>query len=87
MKENSGSSATEQAERARLREDYIRTLVAMTNKQARVKMYEKIKINAVFKACCPDGEKIIVSDVNVPVGGILPTAIFRSSDVISIDFE
>lgn len=80
------SSTPEQAERAKLREDYLRTLVSMTDKSVKIKMYEKVTLSAIFKAFDPDGHKLLVVDADIPMGGTLPSAMLRVSDIISVHF-
>jgi len=87
MIERSDSDPAVQAERANLREIYLRTIADMADKTVTIKMFENVTIEAIFKACDPDGQKLFVTDADIPVGGTLPSAILRCSDVISVHFQ
>ncbi|NP_001297856.1 gem-associated protein 7 [Esox lucius] len=76
----------EQCARSMLRESFLRTLIAMTNKQVQFYMYERVKVNAVFVASDIDVLNFQVSDLQTPIG-VQKEALLRCQDVILYSFD
>ncbi|KAI5085267.1 gem-associated protein 7, partial [Silurus meridionalis] len=76
----------EQRLRSDLRERFLRTLLAMTDKQVHFRMYEKVQVQAKFGASDIDVLNFQVSDLQTPLG-VQKEALLRSQDVISCSFH
>lgn len=80
------SMEEEQRLRSELRERFLRTLIAMTDKQVHFRMYEKVQVRAKFGASDIDVLNFQVSDLQTPLG-VQKEAVLRSQDVISCSFN
>ncbi|KAF4091922.1 hypothetical protein AMELA_G00042400 [Ameiurus melas] len=76
----------EQRSRSELRERFLRTLIAMTDKQVHFSMYEKVQVQARFGASDIDVMNFQVSDLQTPLG-VQKEALLRCQDVISYSFN
>lgn len=76
----------EQRLRSELRERFLRTLIAMTDKQVHFRMYEKVRVQATFGASDIDVLNFQVSDLQTPLG-VQKEALLRCQDVISCSFN
>ncbi|XP_035289470.1 gem-associated protein 7 [Anguilla anguilla] len=76
----------EQHTRSVLREQYLRSLLAMSLKQIRFSMYERVLVEAKFGAADIDVLNFQVSDLQTPLG-VQKEALIRCPDVISYTFE
>ncbi|XP_060778786.1 gem-associated protein 7 [Neoarius graeffei] len=76
----------EQRLRSELRERFLRTLIAMTDKQVHFRMYEKVQVRAKFRASDIDVLNFQVSDLQTPLG-VQKEALLRCQDVISCSFS
>ncbi|KAG7332847.1 hypothetical protein KOW79_002982 [Hemibagrus wyckioides] len=76
----------EQRIRSELRERFLRTLIAMTDKQVHFRMYEKVQVQAKFGASDIDVLNFQVSDLQTPLG-VQKEALLRCQDVISYSFN
>ncbi|XP_029529843.1 gem-associated protein 7-like [Oncorhynchus nerka] len=76
----------EQRARSVLRESFLRTLIAMTNKQVQFHMYERVKVEAKFGASDIDVLNFQVSELHTPIG-VQKEALLRCQDVISYSFD
>ncbi|KFM83021.1 Gem-associated protein 7, partial [Stegodyphus mimosarum] len=63
-----------QEERARLREDYLRSIAALANSEVTVKMHENIEVKGIFKATDAEGKIYVIENLRTPVQGTLPMA-------------
>ncbi|KAK3548169.1 hypothetical protein QTP70_005196 [Hemibagrus guttatus] len=75
----------EQRIRSELRERFLRTLIAMTNKHVHFRMYEKVQVQAKFGASDIDVLNFQVSDLQTPLG-VQKEALLRCQDMISYSF-
>ncbi|XP_061081043.1 gem-associated protein 7 [Conger conger] len=80
------SLRNEQRTRSVLRERYLRSLLAMSLKQTRFSMYERVLVEAKFGAADIDVLNFQVSDLLTPLG-VQKEALIRCPDVISYSFE
>ncbi|XP_062861338.1 gem-associated protein 7 isoform X2 [Trichomycterus rosablanca] len=76
----------EQRLRSDLRERFLRSLIAMTDKQVHFKMYEKVEVQAKFGASDIDILNFQVSDLQTPLG-VQKEALLRCQDIISYSFD
>ncbi|XP_020363147.1 gem-associated protein 7-like [Oncorhynchus nerka] len=76
----------EQRARSALRESFLRTLIAMTNKQVQFHMYERVEVEAKFGASDIDVLNFQVSELQTPIG-VQKEALLRCQDVISYSFD
>ncbi|XP_019943463.1 gem-associated protein 7 [Paralichthys olivaceus] len=76
----------EQHARSVLRESFLRCLLSMTNKKVQFHMYEKVKVEAKFRASDIDVLNFQVSDLHTPIG-VQKEALIRCQDVISFSFD
>lgn len=76
----------EQRLRSELRERFLRTLIATTDKQVNFRLYEKVQVQAKFGASDIDVLNFQVSDLQTPLG-VQKEALLRSQDVISYSFN
>lgn len=72
---------------ADLREDYLFTLAALKNHKVHVKMQKNTSLSGIFKIMHPNGRRVILTDVHIPVGNMQNSAILRTSDIVSMTFE
>lgn len=87
MKESSTTDSATQILRAKQREAYLMMLDIMADTPVKVKMYENVIISGVYKASDPKGQKMFIADAELPMGGTLPAALLRTSDIISVHFS
>lgn len=83
---NSAQIREEQRARSVLREGFLRSLIAMTNKQVQFHMYEKVNVEATFGSSDIDILNFQVSDLHTPIG-VQKEALLRCQDVITYSFE
>ncbi|KAJ8372615.1 hypothetical protein AAFF_G00280800 [Aldrovandia affinis] len=83
---DSCSLRDEQRTRSVLRERYLRSLIAMSQKQVWFNMHERVRVEAKFGASDIDVLNFQVSDLQTPLG-IQKEALIRCPDVISYSFE
>ncbi|KAM6973220.1 gem-associated protein 7 [Aplochiton taeniatus] len=83
---NSAQIQEEQHARSMLRESFLRSLIAMTNKQVQFHMYEKVNVEATFGASDIDILNFQVSDLQTPIG-VQKEALLRCQDVITYSFD
>ncbi|KAM6932716.1 gem-associated protein 7 [Lycodopsis pacificus] len=76
----------EQHARSVLRESFLRCLLAMANKKIQFHMYERVKVEATFRASDIDVLNFQVSDLHTPIG-VQKEALIRCQDVISFTFD
>ncbi|KAK9520897.1 hypothetical protein VZT92_020755 [Zoarces viviparus] len=76
----------EQHARSVLRESFLRCLLAMANKKIQFQMYERVKVEATFRASDIDVLNFQVSDLHTPIG-VQKEALIRCQDVISFTFD
>ncbi|XP_068567494.1 gem-associated protein 7 [Cebidichthys violaceus] len=76
----------EQHARSLLRESFLRCLLAMANKKIQFHMYERVKVEATFRASDIDVLNFQVSDLHTPIG-VQKEALIRCQDVISFTFD
>lgn len=76
----------EQRMRSEMRENFLRTLIAMTNRQVQFHLYEKVKVEAKFGASDIDVLNFQVSELQTPIG-VQKEALLRCHDVISYTFD
>ncbi|XP_066541242.1 gem-associated protein 7 isoform X2 [Hoplias malabaricus] len=76
----------EQQLRSELRERFLRTLIAMTDKQVEFSLYEKVRVRARFGASDIDILNFQVSDLQTPLG-VQKEALLRCQDMISFSFH
>ncbi|XP_067102583.1 gem-associated protein 7 [Osmerus mordax] len=76
----------EQRVRSEMRENFMRTLIAMTNRQVQFHMYEKVKVKAKFGASDIDVLNFQVSELQTPIG-VQKEALLRCQDLISYSFD
>ena len=72
---------------ARNRILYLRTLAGLAGKAVEIKMYDNVTMSGVYKASDPNGQKMFIANAELPMGGTLPGALLRNSDIISIQFD
>ncbi|TNN54816.1 Gem-associated protein 7 [Liparis tanakae] len=77
---------TEQHARSVLRESFLRCLLSMANKKIQFHMYERVKVEATFRASDIDVLNFQVSDLHTPIG-VQKEALIRCQDVISFTFD
>lgn len=87
MVEDTNTDSADQIFRADQREDYLTMLKVLRGTPAKVRMYENVLISGVYKASDPKGGKIFIADAELPMGGTLPAALLRTSDIISVHFS
>ncbi|XP_017557429.1 gem-associated protein 7 [Pygocentrus nattereri] len=76
----------EQQLRSELRECFLRSLIAMTDKQVQFNLYEKVQVQAKFGASDIDVLNFQVSDLQTPLG-VQKEALLRCQDMISYSFH
>ncbi|XP_036441557.1 gem-associated protein 7 [Colossoma macropomum] len=76
----------EQQLRSELRERFLRSLIAMTDKQVQFNLYEKVQVQAKFGASDIDVLNFQVSDLQTPLG-VQKEALLRCQDMISYSFH
>jgi len=76
----------EQHARSVLRERFLRCLLSMANKKIQFHMYERVKVEATFRASDIDVLNFQVSDLHTPIG-VQKEALIRCQDVISFTFD
>ncbi|XP_055735506.1 gem-associated protein 7-like [Salvelinus fontinalis] len=76
----------EQRARSALRESFLRTLIAMTNKQVQFHMYERVEVEAKFGASDIDVLNFQILELHTPIG-VQKEALLRCQDVISYSFD
>ncbi|XP_036381292.1 gem-associated protein 7 [Megalops cyprinoides] len=76
----------EQRARSFLRERYLRSLLAMSQKQVQFNMFERVQVKATFGASDIDVLNFQVSDLQTPLG-VQKEALIRCPDVISYSLE
>lgn len=87
MKEFSNTDSAVQIERARQRANYLKILEKVRGKRVKVQMYEDVNISGVYKSSDYKGQKMFIADAELPMGGTLPCAMLRTSDIISVHFS
>ena len=75
-----------QQSRAFLRERFLRALFAVSNKPCTFRMYEKTVVNATFRSTDIETTAFQVSNLMTPMG-VLPEALIRASDVLTITVD
>lgn len=70
-----------------LRKDYLLTLAALKDHKVHVKMHENTSVSGVFKVMHPNGQRVILNDVHIPVGNVQRSAILRTSDIVIMNFQ
>ena len=76
-------SETVQAQRAFLRERFLRMLTSISELPMETTLYNKQRLKASFGAADLDVSNIQVNDLKTPLG-TQPAALLRTSDIISI---
>ena len=84
--ENEADDDSIQQSRAFLRERFLRALFAVSNKSCTFRMYEKTVVNATFRSTDIETTAFQVSNLMTPMG-VLPEALIRASDVLTITVE
>ncbi|KAK3265567.1 hypothetical protein CYMTET_25760 [Cymbomonas tetramitiformis] len=81
-----GADVQDNAEhRSQLRAQMLELWLKGANSPVSLHLYDSINADATFLAIDSDQNKIIVSNLDTPIG-IVPKAVIRSTDVISIVF-
>ena len=75
-----------QESRSFLRERFLRALFAVSNKPCTFSMYERTKVEGTFRSTDIETTAFQVSNLVTPMG-ILPEAIIRASDVLTITVD
>ncbi|XP_037334913.1 gem-associated protein 7 isoform X1 [Pungitius pungitius] len=76
----------EQHARSVLRESFLRCLLSMANKKIQFHMYERVNVEATFRASDIDVLNFQVSDLHTPIG-VQKEALIRCQDVILFTFD
>ncbi|KAJ8322289.1 hypothetical protein KUTeg_000760 [Tegillarca granosa] len=79
----STTDRTKEEQRTFLRERFLRLMAALNGQEAEVSMFEKTKVTCVLGPVDIDLQHIQVHELVTPMG-IIPDAVLRSSDVISL---
>lgn len=74
-----------QDERALMRERFLNVLKFMENRNVEIETYKGARINGEFRSTDYNFSNFHVHNLNTPIG-IVPEALIRSSDVVSIKF-
>lgn len=75
-----------QESRSFLRERFLRALFAVSNKPCTFSMYERTKVEATFRSTDIETTSFQVSNLVTPMG-VLPEALVRASDVLTITVD
>ncbi|KAK6186799.1 hypothetical protein SNE40_006070 [Patella caerulea] len=78
--------STCQDQRTLLREKFLRMLGSLNGKTAQIAMYEKALVQGILGPADVDFHHFQVCELKTPMG-VLPDAILRTSDMISIKIE
>ncbi|KAI4494152.1 hypothetical protein M0802_009186 [Mischocyttarus mexicanus] len=80
------STPENQKARAFLRERFLRMITGIVGKKAKFNLYENSHVTGEFRGSDIDCLEIYVRSLETPLG-IIPEAILRTNDIISMDVE
>ncbi|XP_074656897.1 gem-associated protein 7-like [Tubulanus polymorphus] len=76
----------QQEQRTFLRERFLRAMNGLVNKSIQIQMYGETRVNADFGSADIEFQKIHVCNLATPMG-VLPNALLRTTDIISLNVE
>ncbi|MFH4984544.1 hypothetical protein AB6A40_011253 [Gnathostoma spinigerum] len=86
MEKPTTSNLKEQEQRAILRERFLRVISALGGKEIKMRLHERTSVSGKFRAMKADITHYVVDGLKTPIG-IVPHAIIRMSDTISISCD
>ncbi|KAL3889970.1 hypothetical protein ACJMK2_002284 [Sinanodonta woodiana] len=72
--------------RAFLRERFLRMMGSLNGQEADIFMFEKTKVSGQIRAIDINIQQVQIADLQTPIG-IIPNAVLRVSDTISLTVE